>query len=37
MISVVIFSKALYYGSILDLGAVAYFLALQEIRLGPKM
>jgi hypothetical protein len=34
--SAVAFAKDLYSASVLDLDTVAYFLALQEIRLGPK-
>jgi hypothetical protein len=32
----VAFARDLYSASVLDLDTVAYFLALQEIRLGPK-
>jgi hypothetical protein len=36
MISVVAFAKSLYSTLVLDLETIAYFLALKEIRLGPK-
>ena len=36
MISAVAFANALYFASVLDLETVAYFLALQDIKFGPK-
>ena len=36
MISAVAFANALYSASVLDLETVACFLALQDIKLGPK-
>jgi hypothetical protein len=36
IISVVAFAKALYFAYVLEQETVVYFLALQEIKLGPK-